>query len=415
MRQRDGLSARRAAPSTGPRREVQRDEEAGDQAQGQSTSNQESGVKISITREQMQDGLGAVASAVPTRTVMPALAMAKLEASDGRLTLSASDLDTTVSLSVPCEVTEPGEVCAPAKRLLEIAKNAGPAPLTILSKGEGVQVQAGRARFSLPALSADEFPSPPALPYGSDHVVRGSDLFTLFAQTGFVASTEETQPILNGVLWEIREGSMSMVATNGHRLAKMAVAVPVPAGVGGDPEEGRDVIVHPKALTQARSIFGDDDEIEVAFSDNHISLRTDSARVISRIIEGPYPNYSQVIPDGNDKTLTIHRESLLAAVRRVRIMASDQTNRMRWSLSGDGLQLFAQTPDAGEGSDEVAAEYEGEPMDIGFNAAYVEELLRRLPSEEVRITFKAPERPAVIHPVDGPDLINLVMPLRLLD
>jgi DNA polymerase III subunit beta len=204
---------------------------------------------------------------------------------------------------------------------------------------------------------------------------------------------------------------MRMVATNGHRLAKMTI----PRTGGGG--EG-DLIVHPKALAQVQKLFRPDEEVEIARSENHLGFRGANVQIYTRLIEGPYPNYDQVIPKDNDKVLVADKSALTGAIRRMSIVASDQTHRIRMSIGGPMMKFSVQTPDLGEGSEELPVEYDGEPLEIGFNANYLLELLRYMPTDEVKLTFKAPERAATMEPLgneDAPDFLCLVMPLRLLD
>ena len=241
--------------------------------------------------------------------------------------------------------------------------------------------------------------------------MTSADIQNLVSHVVFAASTEESRPILNGVLWEMREDRMRMVATNGHRLARMDI----PVSGGG---AAADLIVPPKALEQIRKLFGPADEIEVARSDNHLGFRAGSTHIFTRLIEGPYPNYEQVIPRDNDKVVTVDRQALAAAIRRVGVVASDQTHRVRLSFSSGLVKFSVSTPDLGEAEDEIQATYDGEPLEIGFNATYLLELLKVMPTDEVRFTLKAPERAATMEPVgwdDPASYLCLVMPLRLVD
>ncbi|HEX2092895.1 MAG TPA: DNA polymerase III subunit beta [Longimicrobiaceae bacterium] len=368
-------------------------------------------MRFTITRENLQQGLGAVAGSIPTRTTLPVLSNILLEAEDGAVRVSGTDLDTAVSVRIPAEVAEPGAITAPAKKLQEIAREL-PGSVEVSTQGDTITIASGRSRFRLNGLPRDEFPTFPRVAFEETWRLTGQDLGRLIAHVSFAASTEETRPILNGVLWQLGEREMRMVATNGHRLAKMTLPIEgdarAPAG---------DLIVHPKALAQVQKLFGPDQTVEVARSENHLGFRTDSVQVFTRLIEGPYPNYEQVIPKDNDKMLVADKGAFNAAVRRMAIVASDQTHRIRLSLGGPMLRFSVQTPDLGEATEELPVEYSGDPLEIGFNAQYLLELLRYMPTDEVRMTFKAPERAATMEPVgneDTPDYLCLVMPLRLL-
>lgn len=368
-------------------------------------------MKFTITREQLQEGLAAVAAAVPTKTTLPVLSNVLLEATKQGLKLSGTDLDIAVGTSVAADVDVEGAVTLPAKKLVDIARELPSAPIRITAAGEQrVSIECGRSRFKLLGLPREEFPSFPAVKFDGAWKAAAGVVQKLVSHVAFAASTEESRPILNGVLWELRPDRMRMVATNGHRLAKMDV----PASGGST----ADLIVPPKALEQIRRLFTADAEVMVARSDNHIGFKAAGKVVFSRLIEGPYPNYEQVIPRENDKAATVDKAAMSASLRRMSVVASDQTHRIRLAFSGGTAKFSVQTPDLGEAQDELAVTYEGEPLEIGFNATYLLEILKYMPTDEVRLTFKAPERAATIEPVgwnDPASYMCLVMPLRLVD
>lgn len=368
-------------------------------------------MKFTITRENLQEGLAAVAGSVPTRTTLPVLSNILLEADDTGVRLSGTDLDTAVSVLVAADIEEPGAITAPARKLQEIARELTPAPVNVETHGDAISISSGRAKFRLNGLPKDEFPAFPEVDFEESWKLTGRELQQLISHVSFAVSTEETRPILNGVLWELQDGEMRMVATNGHRLAKMIIPQP-------DLPADAELIVHPRALQQVDKLLGGEQEVRIARSENHLSFRGDGTQIFTRLIEGPYPDYDQVIPKDNDKTLIVDKAGLNAAIRRMAIVASDQTHRIRLSLGGPMLKFSVQTPDLGEATEELPVEYEGEPLEIGFNANYLLELLRYMPTDEVKMSFKAPERAATMEPVgneDTPDFLCLVMPLRLLD
>lgn len=369
-------------------------------------------MKLTITREKLQEGLLAVAASVPSKTTLPVLANILLEAGKDGLRLSATDLDIAVSTAVPAEVDVEGGVTLPAKKLVEIARELPSGSIRLTAAGEQrVQLECGRTKFKLLGISKDEFPRFPAVKFDKPWRVNSGELQSLISRVAFAASVEESRPILNGVLWELRPDRMRMVATNGHRLAKMDV----PASGG---KESADLIVPPKALDQVRRLFAPSDDLEIARSDNHLGFRSGQTLVFTRLIEGPYPNYEQVIPRENDKVATVDRQAFAAALRRVGVVASDQTHRVRLAFAGGVARFSVSTPDLGEAHDEIAVTYEGDPLEIGFNANYLLEILKFMPTDEVRLTFKAPERAATVEPVgwsENASYLCLVMPLRLVD
>jgi DNA polymerase III subunit beta len=369
-------------------------------------------MRFTITRENLQQGLGSVAGSIPTRTTLPVLSNIMIEADpEGWVRMSGTDLDTSVSVRVAADVSDAGAITAPAKKLQEIAREL-PGSVEISTQGDSISISSGRTRYKLNGLPKDEFPAFPKVDFAESWRATGADLQRLISHVSFAASTEETRPILNGVLWQLNPGEMRMVATNGHRLAKMTL--PVDRGPSAPAAE---LIVHPKALSQVQRLFTGETAVEVGRSENHLGFRSENVQVYTRLIEGPYPNYEQVIPKDNDKLLVADKGALTAAVRRMAIVASDQTHRIRMSLGGPMLRFSVETPDLGAANEELPVEYQGDPLEIGFNAQYLLELLRYMPTDEVRMSFKAPERAATMMPVgneDTPDYVCLVMPLRLL-
>jgi DNA polymerase III subunit beta len=371
-------------------------------------------MRFKITRENLQQGLTAVGASIPTRTTLPVLSNILIEAGPDSVSLSGTDLDIAVSVNVPAEVEEPGALTVPAKKLQELARELPEHPVRVQSKGDRFELACGRASFKLNGMPRDEFPTFPSVNFETSWKIQGHVLHDLIRQTSFAVSTEESRPILNGVLWQLESSTMRMVATNGHRLARMTV----PVSANGMPKE--DLIIPPKALQQVERLFGPEDEVEVARSENHLGFRRNGTQVFTRLIEGPYPNYEQVIPKDNDKVVVAGRNQLTQALRRMAVVASDQTHRVRLSFTNGSLRFSVETPDLGEAHEELEVDYQGEALEIGFNASYILEVLKYMPTEDVKLTFKAPERAATIEPIakseaETPDYFCLVMPLRLLE
>jgi DNA polymerase-3 subunit beta len=371
-------------------------------------------MRLTISREKLQEGLNAVAASIPGKTTLPVLANILVETTDRGIKLSGTDLDIAVSTEVAADVEASGAVTIPARKLSEIARELPPAPVKIAAVGEQrITLECGRSRFKLLGLPRDEFPTFPAVRFDESWRIKSGDLQKLISHTSFAVSTEESRPILNGVLWELRPDRMSMVATNGHRLAKMNVPL---AADGAAPSN--DLIVPPKALEQVRRLFPAEEELEIGRGENHIGFRSPFTAVYTRLIEGPYPNYEQVIPKDNDRVAIADKAALVSALKRMSVVASDQTHRIRLSFNSGMLKFSVQTPDLGEAQDELPVRFTGDQLDIGFNASYLLEILRYIPTDDVRITLKAPERAATLEPEGWSDpatYLCLVMPLRLVD
>jgi len=369
-------------------------------------------MRFTISREKLQEGLAAVASAVPAKTTLPVLANLLVQTTGTGIRISGTDLDIAVSTEVTADIEAAGAITIPARKLSEIARELPPSPVKMSAAGDQrITLECGRSKFKLLGLPKSEFPSFPAVKFEKSLRIPSGDLQKLISHTAFAASTEESRPILNGVLWELRPEYMRMVATNGHRLAKMDVPVKTAA-------QTSDLIIPPKALEQIRRLFAAEEDLEVAQGENHVGFRSPFTAIYTRLIEGPYPSYDQVIPRENDKYAILDKVALVGALKRMSVVASDQTHRIRLSFNAAMLKFSVSTPDLGEAQDELPVRFSGDPLDIGFNAAYLLEILRYMPTDEVRMTFKAPERATTVEPegwTDKAKYLCLLMPLRLVD
>ena len=285
-------------------------------------------MRLTISREKLQEGLNAVTASIPVKTTLPVLANILVETTDRGIKLSGTDLDIAVSTEVAADVEASGAVTIPAKKLSEIARELPPAPVKRAAVGEQrITLECGRSKFKLLGLPRDEFPTFPSVRFDESWRIKSGDLQKLISHTSFAVSTEESRPILNGVLWELRSDRMSMVATNGHRLARMTVPVT------SDSAPSNDLIVPPKALEQVRRLFPAEEELEIGRGENHIGFRSPFTAVYTRLIEGPYPNYEQVIPKDNDRIAVADKTALVSALKRMSVVASDQTHRIRLSFN----------------------------------------------------------------------------------
>ena len=369
-------------------------------------------MRFTISREKLQEGLAAVTPAVPSKTTLPVLANLLIQTTEKGIRISGTDLDIAVSTEVIADVEAAGAITIPARKLSEIAKELPPAPVKISATGDQrITLECGRSKFKLLGLPKSEFPNFPAVHFEKAVRIPSGELQKLISHTAFAASTEESRPILNGVLWELRPDMMRMVATNGHRLAKMEVQVKTGSA-------NSDLIIPPKALEQIRRLFPAEEELEVAQGENHLGFRSPFTAVYTRLIEGPYPSYDPVIPKDNDKIAVLDKSAFASALKRMSVVASDQTHRIRLSFNSGMLKFSVSTPDLGEAQDELPVRFTGDPLDIGFNAAYLLEILRYMPTDEVKMTFKHPERAATLEPEgwsDSAKYLALLMPLRLVD
>ena len=250
-------------------------------------------MRFTISREKLQEGLAAVAASIPSKTTLPVLANILMETTDRGIRLSATDLDIAVSTEVTADVEVAGAVTVPGKRLTEIARELLPAPVRVTATGEQrITVECGRTKFKLLGIPRDEFPSFPAIRFTDGWRIKSVELQKLISHTAFAVSNEESRPILNGVLWELRPDQMRMVATNGHRLAKMDV----PVSSGG--ATSTDLIIPPKALEQVSRLFPAEEDLEIARGENHLGLPVAGDRGLHETDRRAVPGLRTGHPEG---------------------------------------------------------------------------------------------------------------------
>lgn len=335
-----------------------------------------------------------------------------MEAKDNKLYLTANDLDVSLTTIIDCEVEEEGILAVPGKKFFEIVRSLPDDKISIQSEGEKLTIKCRRSRFKMVGKNAEEFPKlPEQEPLGTFDIktVRIDDMIV---KTIYAVSNDLTRPALCGVLWEVKKDTFTMVATDGHRLSKIIVT--------GDFKDvgGRDFIVGPKALNILRSMLEGHEEVRISLAENHITFDIVDTIIYSRLLEGPFPDYNQVVPKGNDKELIVNREEFTAACRRVAILSSVITHQVKLAVGNDALTISVNTPDVGEAVEEVHCAFKGEPMDIGYNARYLLDILKTVETDDVSFLLDRNDTAGMLVPVGGPEEVTyqcLLMPLRLND
>jgi len=371
-------------------------------------------MQFSIGRQDLEKAIQRVLAVVSPKTTLPVLGNFLVEADEKKnsLSLTATDLDMTVTTTVGAQVESGGAVTLPAKKVSEIVRELKDAEVSVSAEGEDVAIRSGKSNFKIVGIPAAEFPTLPksdaskAFPVDAERVARMVD------KVSFCTSKDETRPSLNGAYWEFEKGGTTMTATDGHRLATFTTK--------GDFSKlaGKTMIVPPKALSHTVRIIGAEAEgtVKVAVADNHVAFFVGTTTINSRLLEGPFPNYRQVIPKDNDKELVVDRETLASAVRRVAVLADALTHQVRLALGKKKIELVVSTPDVGEAREEVAAAFDSEKMEVGYNANYLLDVLKHIDSDDVRFMLGSPVGAAVVGGVDTDDdeeYTCLLMPLRL--
>ena len=380
---------------------------------------QEVAMKFSIAQTEFLNALQVVSSAVPNRTTLPVLSNILLEAAEDRIEVRATDLDLAIATRAKASVRDAGTLTVPAKKLFELVRKLPKEELKVDAKDLTLNVESKSGRYKFLCIRPEEFPAIPTVTPDVEFSLEANLLERLIRRTIYSVSTDETRPALNGSLFQVRDGELRVVATDGHRLAKASWK---PGGVLPAAPKG-DLIVPLKAMNQLlRLIPGASGPIQIGISKNHARFTIGNTTLTTKLIEGPFPNYEQVLPKQNNKHLRVRTEDFAQALERVSVFSDSLTRQVKLSLRPNRLTLIVQTPDQGEATEELEAQYGSEDLDIGYNATYLLDILRTLGCEEVDIRLNTPVTAGLIAPTapaEGKgsstqeDLLCLVMPLRL--
>jgi DNA polymerase-3 subunit beta len=368
------------------------------------------GVKVSVPLSELNHKMNAISSVVPGKTTMPILSTVLISAEKGDFSISATDLDISVTSKVNGSVSEEGKIAAPAKKIAEIVKSLAGGEVLLETEGEKLTVSCGRSRFVVNARSADDFPKLPKQESKTAFTVDPVIVGELAQKTIYAVSTDLTRPALCGVLWEVDRKGISMVATDGHRLAKVEIAMDLGS------VQKMDVIVPPKALATLRTYSEGESEVRISIGENSISFDMKETTIYSRLLEGPFPNYQRVIPAKNEKELVVSRSALVDATKRVSILSDSLTRQVVFSIGANKLTLNVRTQELGEAREEIEASFAEEPMEIGYNANYVLDILRTIDAEEIVFLLDRPDNAGLVKPAgDGGNMKQLciIMPLRI--
>jgi len=369
-------------------------------------------MNFTVERAEFLPAVQTVLNVVSPRGTLPIISNILLQLQGKKLALYATDLDTSIRTLLSVSPGQDGAITLPAKKLAEIVRELPDSTIKVQIEDKQATIICNKGKYQLMGTDWEDFPQFPEALSGKTFKVNQSLLARMIRKTLYSASREETRPALNGVLWQIGEKEMKMVATDGHRLAKMKVQQ------GGPPGFEADVIVPAKTLNQLLRLFGEQDgDVEVIVAENQVVFSLDSTTVYSRVIEGPYPDYQQVIPTDNDKKLSVDREALHAALRRVSTLSNSLTHQVKFALSQGQVVLSASDRDiGGEARDDLEAEYTGESLQIGYNGYYIMEILKHIDSTEIILEVSTPVRAGLVKPSpqqEGEDYLCLIMPLRL--
>jgi DNA polymerase-3 subunit beta len=379
-------------------------------------------MELTIQQSDLAFAVGRALGSVSTKSPLPLLSCVLLEAESGSLRVTGTDLDVTTSVQVPCTATKPGRVAVGARHFHDVLRKMPRGALALAMSGSQLDVRygGGKGWSKFPTQNADDFPRVPELKAESRASIAGDALSRLIARSSYAASTEETRPQLNGVLFHGTAQALVMVATDGHRLSRATRK----GAFGG---LGKDGVIVPTRALQAVNRTAEEAtspvEIEIAGARNQAGFTTQvgayKVQILTRLLEGPYPNYEQVIPRDNPRELKVSRVDLEEAVSIVASHADNVTRQVRFSLKKNQLGVSSAT-ELGAGEHQIEAQYSGEDMEIGYNATYLSEILRAVATEQVAFRLKTALGAGLVEPVGAlpeadEELLCLIMPLRLPD
>jgi DNA polymerase-3 subunit beta len=378
-------------------------------------------MEFKINKELFLSNLQSVLGIIPARTTYPILQNVLLEVEADRIFLSATDLDTYIqkelSASEYVAISKTGKIIMPGRRLFEIIREAPEDTIAFTSTENNILITSGRSRFTMPGLDPQEYPEAPQLPTETTFKIPMVTLLDGYDNTAFAVSRDESRPAMCGICLEIRNGELQMVATDGHRLAlikKSGDAAPYLGGLNIKSILSTKVL----GLLSAKEFDGKggSEVFEVSLDSSKVGFVFKNNKIISRLIEGPYPDYERVIPTGNPNILSVDREVLASALRRVSLFAHPMTKAVKFSLEPKRIVLYAATPETGEATDSIDCSYQGEQLEIGYNAAYLIEVLKHIETAAVSFELSTALSAGLIRPDAQAGTSSkqfLLMPVRL--
>jgi DNA polymerase-3 subunit beta len=370
-------------------------------------------MKATIERATLLKGLGHVHNVVERRNTIPILSNVLIEADEeGGIRLMATDLDLQINETVEANVTDPGATTVPAHTLFDIVRKMSEGSQVELIAAEGrMQVNAGRARFTLSTLPRDDFPIIAEGELPTSFELPAATLRQIIDKTRFAISTEETRYYLNGIYVHVSDEAQPVLkaaATDGHRLAR--VTVPRPEGAQGMPG----VIIPRKCVGELRKLLDEvDGTVQVSLSDSKIRFGLGNAVLTSKLIDGTFPDYSRVIPTANDKLLKLDPRGFEEGVDRVSTIASERTRAVKMALERDRVTLSVTSPENGTAAEEVPADYGAESFEIGFNARYLLDILGQIEGDTVEVHLADAAAPTLLRENDKAPALYVLMPMRV--
>ena len=363
-------------------------------------------MKLAVTKEALLEGLQRTQNVVSNRPTLPILTNALLEADEEGLWITTTDLEVGIRCRVEARVEKTGSTTLPARKLVSIIRELPSSEIILeVDAKNAASIRCGASFFKIFGLPKEEFPAFPAFEEPKSLKIRQSELKDGLRKTSYAISSDEARYVLNGILFSLKDNKLLLVATDGRRLALFDSDLEFPES------HERDFILPTKAVTELQRLLNEDGEVEISSSENLVSFELNGARLVSKLVEGNYPNYRQVIPGEAKERIALEREAFHNCVRRVSILSSDKTSSVRLNFTKNNLDITANTPEVGEAKESMSINYKGRDISIAFNPEFLMDPLRNLPNDEVFLELIDEMSPGVIK-IQTP-FLYVIMPMRV--
>jgi len=373
-------------------------------------------MKFKINRDHFSNGLAQVLNVVGSKAAMPILSNVLIEAEKDQISLSTTNLDLGIRCKIKAEVKEGGSVTLPVKRLATIVRELPNVDVSVdAAANHQVKIASGGSHFKIMGIGAEEFPKLPDTGDDKTFSLEQGELAAMLGNVAYAQSTDETRYILNGVYFNFKDGKLSLVATDGRRLALVSKELEVPAASAGA------IILPAKTVAELLRLLGKGDNLKIAFNDRRAAFQIDTNKdssglteaiyLFSKVVEGNYPNYHQVIPKETHQRIALERELFLQCVHRAALVTSEKSNSVKIKLTANLLEITASSPDFGEAHESMAIAYSGPDLQVAFNPQFVMDPLRALTKDQVFFELKDEVSPGVFKTLET--FVCVIMPVRL--
>lgn len=370
-------------------------------------------MKIVCMKDELLQGTGIVSGAISQKSTLPLLSNLLFDAKDDCLTLAATDLEVAAKTVIKAQVLKEGGITLPGKLIVDIIRKIDQQEIEIsVDEQDKVLIKSGKTRFSIVGISKNDFPCVVDFEGGKTFKIDPKVIKDMIIKTKIAISTDETRYVLNGICFIIEKGKVIMVATDGKRLAYISREGIV------DKKISFTFIIPAKAIDELLKIISEvsdtnDEKMEMGMFDNQLGFKIKDTILKSRLIDGHFPNYDQVIPKTKKGSLKVKTKDLLDATNRVSLISAGRTSSIKYSINKGKILLYSMEQGRGEGNDEIETDYKGEPFDVAYNPNYIVDMLKVVESDEIVFEFSTPVSPGVLRPSNDSNYLYIIMPMRL--